>query len=390
MKQRIAVVGAGPVGLLAALALARAGHEVRVFEKRAALSTASRASTFHPPTLDLLDRLGVLAAVAPLGKRIDTIDYYRSNTGRPELAARFRFDCLEGITAHPWRMHLEQSKLTPVLLHAVLAEPGVRVEFGAAVEGFTEHDDSLEVTVRRAHGSSHETFGWLVGADGANSAVRAAAGIAFEGEDYAKRILRIMTPLDLRTVIPGMAGIAYVYNDVDSISLLEMPQVWRIIIRLAPAIGDDEAQEPAFYLREIRRFLPLAHELPAPAIDIYRTSQRIAAVYRKGRVLLAGDAAHVTNTRGGMNMNCGLHDAWTLGEAFAAHSIEAGLDIWTSSRRAVATDKLIPRTDRSVEGGVTFLASIEASARKPERALLFVRDAAMIDIAPAYGPRKLT
>jgi len=389
MKQRIAVAGAGPVGLTVALCLARAGHEVRVFEKRAALNTASRASTFHPPTLDMLACLGVLGPLESQGVRVNEIRYYRCNTGRPELAARFPYALLEGATRHPWRMHLEQSRLTPALLAALETEPDARVEFNAAVEGFTEHAGAIDVKVRRAGGTSAETFNWLIAADGAHSEVREAADIPFEGEEYEKRVLRVMTPLDLASVIPQLSGIAYLYNDNDSISLLQMPDVWRVIIRLSPAISDETALGADFLRAELARYLALKEALPVRSKDIYTTSQRIAAHYRRGRVLLAGDAAHVTNTRGGMNMNCGLHDAWTLGQTFAGIrdplALDGLLESWARARRALAINELIPRTDRSVGGGATFFASVEASARDEALAREFVRDAAMLDIAPSFA-----
>ena len=388
MKQRIAIAGAGPVGLTAALCLARAGHEVRVFEKEAALPTAPRAFALHPPTLDLLDRLGVLADLEPLGRRIDEIDYYRCNTGHPELVARFGFDLLTGLTGHPYRMHLEQSLLTPALLKALNREPGARVEFGAEVAGFTEIAEGIEISVRRAGVTQGETFSYLLGADGAKSTVRTAARLAFDGEDHERRLLRIMTPLDLRHTIPDLAGVSYLYNDVDSISLLEMRNLWRVIIRIPPKTSDEEARAPAFLRHELRRFFPFEGDLSASVIDIYGTSQRVAETMWRGRVLLVGDAAHLTSTRGDMNMNCGLHDAWTLGEAFTAKSLLAGLDTWTSSRRAAIVDNFIPLTERANRGGAMFLASIEASARKSAEARRFVREAAMIDIAPSFFARK--
>ena len=387
MNQRVIVVGAGPVGLATALTLATRGVAVQVLEKRDGLSQASRASTFHAPTLDMLDDLGVLAPVAALGRRVDEIQYYRCTPGKAVLAARFRLAALAGATRHPYRLHLEQSRLTPLLLDAVLAHPGCAVRFGAEMTGLVQDDQGVTVRVRRGTLIESMRASWLVGADGANSSAREAAGIAFKGEDYDKRVLRVMTTTDLARVIPGLAGISYLHAGDESISLLAMPEVWRMIIRLPAMVDDDTALDYRYIVRQLRSFLPVACDLPLASTDIYRVSQRVASAYRAGRVLLAGDAAHVTNTRGGMNMNCGLHDARVLGGALAdaMRGDATTLDCYARTRRAVATDELIPRTERAVSAGSDRLDELAAIAADPRRAFDFMRRAAMLDIAPAAG-----
>lgn len=380
----VVVVGAGPVGLATALTLARRGVAVRILEKRAGLSEASRASTFHAPTLDLLDTLGVLAPVAALGRRVDEIHYYRCAAGRASLAARFHLAGLSGQTRHPYRLHLEQSKLTPVLAAALLAHPQCEVRFDAPVDGLTQQGGA--VLIHLGGGANNETMRaeWLVAADGANSPVRESAGIPFVGEEYENRVLRVMTTSDLAAMIPGLAGISYLHCGSGSISLLAMPDVWRVIIRLPATVGDDEAQSPSFIAGQLREYFPPGLALAIASIDIYRVSQRVAARYLDGRVVLAGDAAHVTNTRGGMNMNCGLHDAQVLGNALAdAAGGDAGaLERYALSRRAVAADELVPRTDRAVSTGAGRLDEIATIAADPLRSIEFMRRATMLDIAP--------
>lgn len=385
-QQRIAVVGAGPVGLTAALALAQAGHAVEVFEKRGGLSNLPRAPTLHAPTLDMLAALGVLDRVLPFGRRIDAIDYYLAEVGPPERVARFQFSMLAGVTAHPWRLHLEQHLLTPELADALVTRHDVQVRFGMEVVGVTGDDYGVALRLNSGTRTLTREFDWLVGADGAYSVVREAAGIDFTGEDYEKRMLRLIARDDLRRLIPDMAGVSYVYREGESISLLEMAGAWRVILRLTPDIDDATALAPGFAEAAMRRMLLSCTSLDVRLRDIYSARRRVAATFRRGRILLAGDAAHLTNTRGGMNLNCGMHDAWALAQAFRrgvdAGSLASAVATWAAVRRSVVADTLVPRTDRVVEGGLTYLASVEASARHPDLALAFLRDAAMIDVAP--------
>jgi 2-polyprenyl-6-methoxyphenol hydroxylase-like FAD-dependent oxidoreductase len=375
----ILIAGAGPVGLTLALALHRRGVAARVLEKREALSSASRASTFHPPTLDALDELGVLGPLLPGGVRVDRILWRRVDTG---AAATIDLGILAGETRFPHRWHREQHYLTPALLAAL---PQGTVRFGAGVETLTQ--DGAGVTVRASDGSTHRAR-FLIGCDGASGSTRALAGIAAETSDYAHRVLRLLTPLDLRDHIPGLDGLGYLYDATGSLSLLRMPEVWRLIFRIPPEMSDEAAMAEDHARARIARFLPALRDLPVAGRDVYGVKRAMATRYRAGRVLLAGDAAHLTNTRGGMNMNAGIHDAMTLAATLGAAldgAPDALLDAWAASRLGVVRDALLPRTDARVAASPAEEVA-RMAAMSPDEARAWAREASMLDIARVGAP----
>lgn len=374
----VLIAGAGPVGLTLALALHRSGIAVRVLERREALSSASRASTFHPPTLEALDDLGVLAPLLPGGVRVDRILWRRVDTG---LTATLDLGILAAETRFRFRWHREQGDLTPALLAAL--PPGT-VRFSAGLDSIEQTGSS--VTARCADGSAHAAR-WLVGCDGASGATRALAGIGAETNDYAHRVLRLLTPLDLRDHIPGLDGIGYLHDATGSLSLLRMPDVWRLIFRIPPEMTDEEAMEDSHARSRIARFLPALRDLPISGRDVYGVRRAMATAYRAGRVTLAGDAAHLTNTRGGMNMNAGIHDAMTL--AAALHAVlrgggDAMLDHWAEARLRVVREALLPRTDARVAAPAEEVARMAAMSEQEKRA--WAREASMLDIARVGMP----
>ncbi len=377
----ILIAGAGPVGLTLALALARRGIEVRVLEKRPALSAASRASTFHPPTLEALEELGVLAPLLPGGVRVDRLLWRRVDNG---VAAVLDMAVLAAETRFPFRWHREQKDLTPALLAAL--PPGC-VVFDAGVEAVEQ--DGAGVSVRSVDGATHRAR-FLVGCDGSSGAVRGLAGIQAETNDYAHRVLRLLTPLDLREHIPDLDGVGYLYDEGGSCSLLRMPDVWRIILRVAPDMSDEAAMADEHARPRLARFLPGLGDLSISGRDVYGVRRAMAVRYRAGRVLIAGDAAHLTNTRGGMNMNAGIHDAMTLAatlDAVRRGGDEALLDAWAEARLRVVREALLPRTDARVAADPSGEAArMAALVARPEAAREWAREASMLDIAKTGAP----
>jgi 2-polyprenyl-6-methoxyphenol hydroxylase-like FAD-dependent oxidoreductase len=297
-----------------------------------------------------------------------------------DLAERTRF---------PFRLHLEQARVTPAMLRLFEGLPGAHALFGTEFAGVGQDGDGVVVRARRAGGEVELRARFLVGCDGAHSAVRQALGIGFEGEAYPHKILRVMTTDDLDAVLPGIAPVTYLFNAPRSISFLRMPDCWRIILRVPDSVDDATAMRDDWLGERLVEVLPSWTRLPSIAgRDVYGVSRRVASRYAEGAALLAGDSAHVTNTRGGMNMNCGMHDAFALAGAMAT-ALRGGdpacVARASGERRRVAEEMLIPRTDRAVAGGDAWLEKIRATAASPADASAYLATAAMLDMLDRPG-----
>lgn len=386
---RIVVVGAGPVGLSAAALLTKQGVDCLVLEKRRRLSLASKASTFHPPTLEILREIGVIEPILAQGQVADRIQY-RLNSGA--VVSEFDHALLADAVAFPFRLHLEQSAITPLLAQRIRDSGHGEIRFGVEVvaAGTDEAGAWVDATVE---GAAPERIraDYVLGADGAHSAVRGALGIELAGEDYPGKVLRLVVTDRLEDYLPGLGQISYIFDpDGRSISLLKMPDCWRIIIRLPKDFREDEVTKPEWYMPVVRHFMPAVPDMLAlRGLDVYGASKMVADEYFRGRVFLAGDATHLSNTRGGMNMNCGIHDAYEMALAFC-EALRTGraqpAEAAAHRRRRVAVDELIPRTDRNVTGGPEWLEHIRATGADPKAARAMLWRTAMLDMAPQTGP----
>ncbi|MCY3815253.1 MAG: NAD(P)/FAD-dependent oxidoreductase [Gammaproteobacteria bacterium] len=386
----VLVAGAGPVGLVTALLLARAGVRVRVFEKREALSRASRASTFHPPTLAILDELGLADTAVNAGRIVREIQYL---DGAHRMLAQFDMSLLDTETPFPFRLHYEQADLTRDIVGALRGLPNAEVTFGAEVVGAETAGSQVSADIRLAAGREKVAGSWLFAADGARSAVRESLGIQFDERPYETRVLRVMTRQDLDSVVPGIAPLSYVFNDEGSCSLLEMPDCWRIILRVPEGVSERQALDRDWRSEQLGRFFSLSdlREQDFVSTDIFAVSSALAGENRAGRIFLVGDAAHLTNTRGGMNMNCGIHDAYAIAGALI-DTLRGGrasmLERRAEERHEIARNELIPRTDHRVARAGDWLREVRDCAGDPIRSREFLRSASMLDIAPRVKPRR--
>ncbi|MBL8379006.1 MAG: FAD-dependent monooxygenase [Burkholderiales bacterium] len=348
MSHSVLIAGAGPVGLTAALLLAEAGLGVRVFEAEETIGQDLRASTFHPPTLDMLEPLGVTAELLAQGL---ICPHWQIRLHPGGERAVFDLSVLEGETRHPYRLQCEQWKLSQALLARARAHPRIELRFGTRLTALSQDDTCVRATVESGTHSEAVRAEWLIGADGARSTVRSALGLEFDGQTYPETTLLVTTRFAFEDHLEGLSNVSYCWKDGGNFSLLKVPGRWRISIYPRA----DESVEAQLSEANIEASLQEIVPRPTPYEIIekrpYRVHQRIVKRYRIGRVFLAGDAAHVNSPAGGMGMNGGVHDAFSLadklGRVASGRADASLLDAYDSERRPVAREQILAQADRN-------------------------------------------
>jgi len=340
VQERVLIAGAGPVGLVAAAHLARNGVPVIVFEGGPTLSEESRASTFHPPTLDMLHALGAAELLIAQGLKAPTFQYRSKKHG---LLAQFDFGGIADVTEHPYRVQCEQSKLTRILYDQMRGHPNFEVHFDSPVVGVTQDASGVEITIDRDGRTERRSGRYLVGADGASSKVRRGLGIEFEGFTWPDRLLVVTTPFDFHSVIPDLSPVSYVADPERWYFLLQIPPgVWRVMFLVNEDASDERVQTREFAQSLMAGVVPGISNYPIEHITLYKVHQRVAKTFRQDRVFLIGDAAHINNPLGGMGMNGGIHDAVNLARRLAAvwrgEVPDAELDRFDKQRRLVTLE----------------------------------------------------
>jgi 3-(3-hydroxy-phenyl)propionate hydroxylase len=242
-EDRVLIAGAGPVGLAAAANLVRLGVPVTVLEAGPGLSAESRASTFHPPTLDMLDTLGAARPLIAQGLVAPKFQYRSRAFG---VMGQFDFGAIADATAHPYRVQCEQSKLTRILLGQLRDNPNFRIEFGAKVEAVEDDGFGVSATIDRGGRGETRSARWLIGADGARSEVRRSLGIAFDGFTWPERFLVVSTPFDFYAVIEDLVSVTYVADPQRWHFLLQIPGLWRVMFPIREDESDELALSPVF------------------------------------------------------------------------------------------------------------------------------------------------
>ncbi|MFL6797718.1 MAG: FAD-dependent oxidoreductase [Xanthobacteraceae bacterium] len=383
IQERVLIAGAGPVGLVAAANLVQSGIPVRVFEANSALSEESRASTFHPPTLDMLGSFGATQALINQGVLAPKFQYRSKRQGH---LATFDFGYIADVTAHPYRVQCEQSKLTRVLRDMLHDNPLFDLQFESAVRDVVQTSTGIEVVLERQGRRETQSGRFLIGADGASSSVRRSLDIDFPGFTWPERFLVVSTPFDFRSVIPELVEVSYVADQERWHFLLQIPGLCRVMFPIAAHESDEQALTPAFAQEVMATVVAGISRYEVAHVTLYRVHQRVAATFQRGRAFLAGDAAHINNPLGGMGMNGGVHDAINLTSRLAAvwqgAVPENDLERYDRQRRLVTLEYIEKQTiqnKRNLESdGTEFGRTLREIASDPHRTYEYLLRVSMI------------
>lgn len=307
-KTNVVIVGAGPVGCIAAYYLAQHGVDVILAELGPDCAADLRASTFHPPTLEMLASLGLVDELIARGLKAPIYHWRERKTGKV-----FEFDLADiaDSTPYPFRVQCEQYHLARLLAAKLDAHERAEVLFNHRMLSYVDNGNGLDITMETPHSVQHIQADYLIGADGANSVVRKLMGVEFDGFTYPEKFLCLTTKEPLEDHLPNLAPVNYVSDADEWTVLLRVPSLWRVLV---PATEDNDDD----YLRsDAKKEKVFAGLIGKPEVKtehrtIYSVHQRVAKHFRDGRVSIIGDAAHLNNPLGGFGMNSGIHDAFNL------------------------------------------------------------------------------
>ena len=391
----IVVVGAGPVGMTAAAALAEAGLPVVVVEVNPEPRPDWRASTFHAATLELLDTIGITEQMHAEGLVVPT---YQFRDRREGIVAEFDFRLLADETRFPYRLQLNQQHLVRMLFDRLRQEPNVRLRFGTTMTGLRLTPAGPVVAVEGPEGAAEIAASYVIGADGPRSAVRTALGLAFEGFTYPERFMITSTSVDLHEVLPDLGHVNYVADPEEWLFILRTPESWRVVWPVPEGLSAEEAISPQRLQHQLQRIAPYAPGYPVIDNQLYNVHQRVAAAFRAGPVLLAGDAAHINSPLGGVGLNSGIHDAMDAARRLARIASEgadpdAELGAYGRVRRTVAIEYVQADTQRNTDRlrerdeavRRAHQDEMRAIAADPERARAYIRRVSLLESVQRFG-----
>ena len=347
-NDRVLIAGAGPVGCSAALYLAQRGIPVTLVEAGATLPEDLRASTFHPPTLDMLDGLGVVDQLLEQGLNCPTWQYRDTREG---VIANWDLGVLKNDTGHPYRIQCEQYKLTRIIVAELEKMDNVDVRFQVRATGTSQDERGVNLYVDTLDGPEKLKGRYLIAADGASSVIRVSQGIEFPGLTFPELWLCTSTEFKFEDHFEDLAPIAYIADPDFWFVFVRVPGLWRLLLPSRVGENADSLVTDETVQDRMHQVCPKTGDYDTFHRTAYSVHQRVAETYRKGRVFLAGDSAHINNPLGGMGMNGGIHDAINLSEklvkVWTGQADDRELDKYDAQRRPIAVDYVQQTTMRN-------------------------------------------
>ena len=339
-RTRVVVAGAGPVGSVAAYRLAQMGIEVILLEPNARCPEDMRASTFHPPSLDMMEEMGVLEELVANGLKAPVYQYRNRRSGN---VISLDMGDIADVARHPYRLQCEQFKLARLLTGRLADHHYGRVLFHRRLLSYDQNSTGVTVHVESPQAIETYRCDYLIGADGASSTVRKWSGLEFDGFTYPERFLTLSTDYPVQEHHAGLALVNYMSDASEWCVLLRVPTLWRLLVPAHETESDAALLSDAKKTAVFDGLVPDGSSVETYHRTLYRVHQRVARSFRHGRVLLVGDAAHLNNPLGGFGMNSGIHDAWNLTGKLRAILLEGAaadplLDRYDRQRRTVATE----------------------------------------------------
>ncbi len=342
-KRQVIVVGAGPVGFLAALGLARQGIEVTVLDSEQAVVRSPRAAVYFHTTLSILRKLGLIEDAEAIGLQSTEFRMHWQATG--EMVSSDMRDAIDPGQEFAHNLHFGQHILAELVMEHLARLPGTQVLWGHKVTALEQTAGGVTLSVDTPDGPIQMAADWVIGADGARSTVRSLLGLEFEGFTWPDRF--VATNIDYPFLDHGFCNANMLVDPVNwaVVGRLGRENLWRL------TYGEDASLDEAGILDRLpERFAAI---LPDPSIPYridnfspYRVHQRCAPEFRVGRVLLAGDAAHACNPCGGLGLTGGVLDADVLSDALGAviagKAGESVLDFYARERRRVFVEVASP------------------------------------------------
>jgi 2-polyprenyl-6-methoxyphenol hydroxylase-like FAD-dependent oxidoreductase len=337
----VIIVGGGPTGFITALGLAQAGIGVTVIECEPGIVDSPRAAVYHWSVVEGLEKLGIRAEVENTGFAKQDYTYLVHESGE---RIDFSLAVLDGLTPYPYNLHLGQHRLAEIALRRLSGHAQTNVRFNTRLTQLQQDSAGVTLQVMTPDGPEQMRAKWVIGADGASSTVRRQLALDFDGMTWPERFVATNVYFDFERYRYARATFLIDDHHGAVIAKLDNAGLWRCTYMEDAALPEES----------VRERLPQAYEAIVPKADYgiervtpYRMHQRSATQYRVGRVVLVGDAAHVTNPTGGLGLTSGLFDCFALYPALAAvisgDADASILDRYSSSRRDIFLNRISPQ-----------------------------------------------